>query len=346
MRYRPHATPLLLVALLAGCGGGSPSGPSTPVATHSAVLTAYYDVNNNGVLDPGENNRVPGVSLQIAGQAATAEPVNGQARVSGVPSGTHAVSWNAATLPAYYQPSGASIPPVTVPQPAGSEHAVPFVLPIGGNRPYTYMAFGDSVTDGDGSSDGAGYINHLQRRLANHFGTARMIQEGITGTRSNDGAHRLGPLLDRHLPAYTLILYGTNDYNDRYCRDEPPCYTVDALRSMVREVRSTGSLPVLSTILPANELFTDRVPPERNLWVRDVNDRIRAMAREERVAVADAHRIFTTTTGPLFSDHVHPNDRGYELLAQAFFEAITRPVGATTTSSHHPFGRSPFFFLP
>jgi lysophospholipase L1-like esterase len=341
MRHRPCA--LILAVSLSGCGGGgSPSGPSSPPApTHTAVLTAFYDVNNNGVLDPGENNRVPGVTLQVAGQSGTTEPVSGTARVAGVPAGTHAVTSAASSLPAYYQPSGAAVP-VTVPQPTGSEHAVPFVLPIGGNRPYTYMAFGDSLTMGDGSSDGGGYRGRLQRQLASHFGNSVILNQGITGTQSNTGSHRLGPLLDRHLPAYTLIMYGTNDWNDRYCRDEPPCYTVDSLRAMVREVRSINSLPILATIPPANELYTDRVPPERNLWVRDVNERLRAMAREEGVAVADVHRLFTSQAGPLFSDHVHPNDVGYDLVARAFFEAITRPVGATTTSRPGPFG----FILP
>ena len=30
----------------------------------------------------------------------------------------------------------------------------------------------------------------------------------------------------------------------------------------------------------------------------------------------------------LFADHVHPSDAGYEVMAQAFFEAITRPQAA------------------
>ena len=28
----------------------------------------------------------------------------------------------------------------------------------------------------------------------------------------------------------------------------------------------------------------------------------------------------------LYTDHVHPNDAGYEVMAQAFFEAITLPA--------------------
>jgi hypothetical protein len=31
-------------------------------------------------------------------------------------------------------------------------------------------------------------------------------------------------------------------------------------------------------------------------------------------------------------DHVHPNDAGYELIATAFFNAITGPVAPSSTS--------------
>jgi acyl-CoA thioesterase-1 len=190
------------------------------------------------------------------------------------------------------------------------------------------MAFGDSITLGDGSNDGQGYRDRLAIKLANHFGLARVINEGISGTRTNDGATRLGPLLDRHLPAYTLILYGTNDWNDRFCKDEPPCYTIDSLRSMVGEARSVNSLPVLSTIIPGNDVWADRVPPERQQWIREQNERIKALGRELRVPVADPYRYFTEVSpvSSLFVDHVHPNDQGYEMIAQAFFVAVTQPL--------------------
>ena len=334
---RTHRPDILLFAsaLLAGaCGGGSPSGPSTPAQTYSVVVTAFYDVNNNGVLDPGENNRVPGVTLEVGGRTGTTVPLTGQARVDGVPAGTYTVRHTGA-LPAYYQPSGPAAPALTVPQASGAEHAVPFTLPLGSTPPYTYMAFGDSLTLGDGSSDGNGYRNRLREKLQAHFGLAYVINEGISGTQSDVGAQRIGPLIDRNLPAYTLILYGVNDWNDRYCREEPPCFTIDSLRSMIREVRSVNGLPILSTIPPANEGISDRVPPERNIFVRDMNERIKALGREERVPVADPYRLFAARTplSSLFVDHVHPTDEGYEMIAQAFFEAISQPLATGSSSA-------------
>ena len=84
------------------------------------------------------------------------------------------------------------------------------------------------------------------------------------------------------------------------------------------------------------------VPPERNAWVAAVNDLLRAMARDERVALADSHRLFTAEPAGsvLFTDHVHPSDRGYDLIAKAFFEAISRPLAASTAA------RGPLLFRP
>jgi lysophospholipase L1-like esterase len=94
---------------------------------------------------------------------------------------------------------------------------------------------------------------------------------------------------------------------------------------VVHEVKAFGGLAVVGTIAPVNPALE---PAERNKWVTDVNVRIRAMAREEGAPVADIHAAFLrrpdwATT--LFFDHVHPNDAGYDVIAQAFFDAISRP---------------------
>jgi lysophospholipase L1-like esterase len=128
-------------------------------------------------------------------------------------------------------------------------------------------------------------------------------------------------------------MYGTNDWNRPECQDERfPCFTIDSLSRMVGIVRSLKSLPVLSTIIPANPLFTDRAAAARNDWVARMNEEIRALAAAQDVALADphAHFVVAPNLGALFSDHIHPNDDGYDLIATAFLEAITSPRSATT----------------
>jgi lysophospholipase L1-like esterase len=88
-----------------------------------------------------------------------------------------------------------------------------------------------------------------------------------------------------------------------------------------------------------NPIYADRNPTERNDWVRRMNDLIRQMAAQERVPVAEIHGDFLKQPSlpPLFFDFLHPNDRGYALIAQSFFRAITQPLpGAAATMADQP----------
>jgi lysophospholipase L1-like esterase len=331
---------VIAASLLASCGGGSPGGPNplpsdppgTPVTTF-----VFYDENANGIADPHETIRLPGVTVQIASRTGQTA-IGGRAVVANVPSGAQAATVRAESLPAYFVP-GAQ---VSVQVPAGAEVAVPATLAIGTNRTNVYMAFGDSITFGEGSNDGSGYRSYLEADLRTYWGgTASVRNEGVSATRSNRGAQRIGVSLDRTRPAYSLILYGTNDWNDIECRDERfPCYTVESLRSMIREARSIQSNPILGTIIPVNPEFADRDPATRNDWVRRMNEQIRAMARTERVAVADIHAAYLRQPSliSLYRDYLHPNEQGFALMAQEFLRGITQPLSVSTA------GGRPFFF--
>jgi len=292
----------------------------------------FYDENANGIADPNETMRLPGVTVAI-GSASAQATAGGRVTVSSVLPGAQAASLRPDTLPVYFA-AGASVP-VTVPQPAGTEIAVPATLAIGGrNRPRVYMAFGDSITSGDGSNDQSGYRDYLRANLAGFWGSTHDVpNEGKAGTRSNDGESRMTPSLARVRPAYTLILYGTNDWNENECRVAFPCYTVVALRSMVQQCRDNGSFPVLGTIPPVNPAYVDRNPVERNDWVKRMNDEIRAMAKQQQVPVADIYDAFMKKGDlpVLFADDKHPNETGYALIAQVWTRALTQPLGASTS---------------
>jgi lysophospholipase L1-like esterase len=326
---------LLLTALAASCGGGStPAGPSTPSLTYPVPVVVFYDENANGILDPGEGARVPGVEASIAGKTARSDKVSGLAVVAGVPAGTGTLTVRPDTLPPFYRPPAAAL---SVQVPPSSNTNVPLNLPIGSNTPNLYMAFGDSITVGDGSSDGAGYRDQLQTLLQGSFGRGVLNDQGITGTRSNFGAERIADVLRRVRPAYTLILYGTNDWNTPACKQSAPCFTIDSLRSIVQEVKAASSLPVLATIPPANPSSPTFVA-ERNAWVSQEDVLIRALAREQGAALADIEGAFRSAAGAdlsqLFSDHIHPNDRGYAIVAAAFFAGISQPGAAAATAAY------------
>ncbi len=321
---------LALAVATAACGGsaGSPTAPpSPPVPTHSVGVALYYDQNGNGVLDGNEGIRIPDAVVEIGGKQGHSVPLTGEAIIEGVREGAQTLTVLAASLPPYYVPPAPV--PIVVPQAAGTTF-IPITLPIGSNRPNLYLAFGDSITGGEGSSDGGGYASRLEGKLRAHFGGATIVRDGLTATRSNRGADRLPASLAIR-PAYTLIHYGTNDWNMGECRSHIPCYTIDSLRSMVRAVRGRQGLPILATLIPGNPIVAAQ-QPERNMWVAVIDARIRDLAREENVVVADMEAAFLHTTnneyGVLYTDHVHPNDAGYEVMAEAFFQAIAHPATA------------------
>jgi lysophospholipase L1-like esterase len=299
----------------------------------------YYDENGNGTAEPSEIVRLPGVGVAIGG-VTTSTVTGGRFSFSSVPNGTQTAQASPSSLPAYFTPGS----PLSVGVPAAADVPVPAVLPIGSrSRPNLYLAFGDSITSGDGSSDEAGYRDWLRASLRAYWGKADITDDGAPGTKSNKGETRVGSSLARTRPAYLLILYGTNDWNDAECRTEFPCYTIDSLRSMILQARDAGAFPILGTIPPVNPSYADRDAEARNDWVKRMNDLVRTMAKQERVPIAEIHGSFLKQASlpALYYDFLHPNDAGYQLIAQAFFDAITKPL--STTSS----GRAPaFFFQP
>ena len=334
--------PLLLLAtgLAAACGGShSPSGPdgtATPTPGSPVSGFVFYDENGNGLLDAGETVRLPGVTVAI-GSRTGQSAAGGRFSVDAVAPGAQSASVQPATLPAYFA-AGAG---VSVAVPSSGDVAVPAVLALGtGKTPNFYLAFGDSITWGEGSSNLGGYRDPLVADLRAYWGKADIYNDGVPGTKSNKGESRIAASLASRRPAYALILYGTNDYNDAECRNNPPCYTVEALRSMIVQTREAGAFPVLGTIPPVNPAYVDRGAEDRNYWVTSMNTFVRAMAAQERVALAEVHgdMLKQPSLSALFADDKHPNDAGYAVMEKSFFNAITRPVGAT--SSGRPRGFS------
>ena len=327
---------VLAVLLLAGCGGGGgPTGPGptvspSPTGGQAIQVVVFYDENADGVAQVSESGRVPNVEVTIAGRSARAQAGTGLALVEHVANGQHAVSLRADTLPPFFR-LGAGVT-VSVPLAEGSRIFVPVILPIGTNEPGVYMAFGDSITRGEMVTSDGRYPELLEARLAPHFAWADVSNRGADATNTYAAIERIDRNLDLGRPAYTLIIYGTNDWHLQLCQDDPKCDTVPNLRKVVQAVKQHQSLPMIGTIPPLNPKL---VPEGRNQWVRDVNELIKTMAREEGAFVVDVNKAFVDRGGDLsrfFVDDVHPNRDGNAVIADAFFQAIAFGRAAPTTS--------------
>lgn len=335
MSFIRRWTCVLFLPLL-GCGGGSsgsngsPSGPSVPTPSgHSVLVTVFYDENGNGQIDGDEGVRVPGVEVVIGTGSGVTNAGSGQAAVTGILEGTHNVTLRPETLPAYYQAAAA----FSIQVPATAQAVYPVALPIGNNNTNLYLGFGDSLTAGTGSADGRGYGLKLENALGPHLGRAEVRLSGRSGDMSVEGTEVIRKDMRNNRPAYNLILLGTNDWHNQACQDVPPadCFTIDALREIIRVTRDWNGLPVLGTLPPVNPALA---PAGRNDWIDELNVLIRGLAAEQQALLADINAEFKARgdLASLFSDDVHPNDAGYDAMADAWFRAITQPRSASAAA--------------
>jgi lysophospholipase L1-like esterase len=330
---RSRALPILsLAVLLSECGSPSTMGP-TPTGSLSAVV--FYDQNGNGVIDADENVRFPGADLTV-GTLSGRTQERGQVTIAGIPDGMASLLVTEESLPPYYTMDS----PVTVqvPQETANPVPVPITLSIGTNTPNAYMAFGDSITIGDGSTSGDGYRGPLQSQLQTYLGAASILDQGVEATRTNKGATRVLASLQQSNPAFVLIHYGTNDWNEHECQVAPPCYTITNLQFIVETAKSFNSFPFLATIIPVNVGYDQRVPPERQTWVHNQDALIRQLAAQENVVLVDLEAAFLKAFAEnggnyqvFFSDHIHPSDLGYAIMVKTFFEAITQRAPASAS---------------
>jgi lysophospholipase L1-like esterase len=193
-----------------------------------------------------------------------------------------------------------------------------------------FLAFGDSITWGTESlpipttAPSFAYPEQLRLRLAARyrFQTVEVINVGWPGEQAQDGGIRRfrGELL-QHRPEIVLLMEGTNDL--LVAGDIGINRGIEALQFMVQEAKRENVRVLLSTILP-QRMNGFRVPDRNDFAVRvpAFNDRVRALAEAENVPLVDMFKVFEADMSLIGIDDVHPTRRGFEVMAETFFEAI------------------------
>jgi lysophospholipase L1-like esterase len=169
----------------------------------------------------------------------------------------------------------------------------------------TVLAFGDSLTFGTGAAASESYPAQLQARISR-----KVINAGVPGEVSADGLARLPALLDETRPKLLILCHGGNDFLRKLGEAE----VAANLRAMVKLAQDRG----IGVLLIAT--------PKPGLMV-SAPDFYAAIAREYRLPFNDSllHRVLTDNE--LKSDLIHPNGKGYGLIADEI-AALLKKAGA------------------
>jgi len=201
---------------------------------------------------------------------------------------------------------------------------------------FTVVALGDSITDGYATTRDAdqAWPTLLAKRLAATKGAQRVavINQGISGNqvlRDGAGISALARLdrdvLSRPGVHWVILLEGINDINIRGRVDGPNALTADELiwgySQIIARCHAQGIRVMGATIMPEEGVPT---ASERGEQIRQTaNNWIRAKGNFDAIVDFDAavrDRQHPARIMPEIDpgDHIHPNDKGNQAMADAF----------------------------
>lgn len=161
------------------------------------------------------------------------------------------------------------------------------------------VAFGDSLIHGTGSS-GGGFVRLLEQRIGRPI-----VNLGVPGDTTADGLARLDEVLAMQ-PAVVIVLLGGNDY----LRQVPQEQTFVNLGRIIERLQADGAVVLLAGV--------------RGGLLRD-NFAARFEDLAKQHGTAYVHDVLDDTLGVkgYMADQVHPNDRGYEVIANRVYPVLS-----------------------
>jgi acyl-CoA thioesterase I len=162
------------------------------------------------------------------------------------------------------------------------------------------LAFGDSLTYGTGAQAQESYPAQLEQLIGR-----TVVRAGVPGEVTAQALDRLPAALDEHSPRLLLLCIGGNDFLRRLGQAQ----AAENVRSMVKLARSRG-IEVMLIATPEPGLRV--VPPAF----------YGAIAKEFSLLYEEGVIGEVLTTSGLKADTVHPNAKGYRVIAERLAERL------------------------
>ncbi len=167
------------------------------------------------------------------------------------------------------------------------------------------LAFGDSLTFGTGANEDESYPAQLEKLIGR-----RVVRAGVPGEVTAQALARLPGALDEHSPRLLLLCIGGNDFLRRTGNRQAEAN----VREMVKLATARG-VGVLLVGTPELGL----VPSPPAFYA--------AVAKEYRIPYEGGVITEVLKDTRLKSDPVHPNARGYRVIAERI-AATLKKTGA------------------
>jgi lysophospholipase L1-like esterase len=211
----------------------------------------------------------------------------------------------------------------------------------------TFLAFGDSLTEGKTSLIGQGavkvppnifnssvsYVEQLNAMLVARYQDQNItvIADGLGGEDAGMGKLRL----QRDWPSFNptpdalLLLEGVNDLlkpetSTPAGMDSAMNSVVDALRTGIEFAKARGARVFVATLLPM-------IPPQPSNVIAampTLNGRIKSLALQENVTLVDLNAAVPLTL--MGADGLHPKAGAYVLIAQEWLNGIIATMEVKT----------------
>lgn len=162
------------------------------------------------------------------------------------------------------------------------------------------LAFGDSLTNGFGVDAHSSYPSQMQKKTG-----LDALNAGVDGEFSSEGLARLGIFLE-HKPDLVILCHGANDIVNQFSTKE----LKNNLLEMIKQIKRSGANVLLVGV------------PDYNLPSFMTHKIYTEIAQETDILFEDDVLTHIGLNNSLKNDYVHPNEKGYELMADAFIDIL------------------------
>jgi len=164
------------------------------------------------------------------------------------------------------------------------------------------LAFGDSLTFGTGAAEDESYPAQLERLIGR-----RVVRAGIPGEVTAQALERLPAALDEHAPRLLLLCIGGNDFLRRLGNGQAEAN----VRAMVKLARTRGvQVMLIGTPEPGLRIAAPQF--------------YAGIAREFSLPYEETVMSEVLKDSSLKSDEIHPNARGYRVIAERLAASLKK----------------------